>query len=249
MRRLPMPAPRVRAALVGAVLAASTVVGIPAAVVTAAPPCQARVMATAVTYNTLQRAVANAPVGGNITVKGVCVGTTTIGKNVIIKGIKTATTGTPTLSGGDAVRVLKIKAGADVTFRNLTIRDGLAQLAGVYPDNSGAAMLLYGKATLRDVIVRDNVGSTTGDAGSGAIEVFEKATLTLAGATQVRNNQGRYGGGIENYGTLSMQDTATVHHNTASNGGGGIWAGGTEIGVDCSGSGNVQSNTPNDCES
>jgi hypothetical protein len=215
--------PRIRSS-VALMAALSAAIGLaPGAPTTAAaPPCKAKVVATGRVYAGLQTAVGHATKGGTVEVRGICVGSTTIGKDLVVVGVTTAATGTPTLSGGGTQRVVHVLTAHKVTFRSLTVTGGHTE--GVsYPDNAGAAMLLDGTAVLKDVIVRGNHAVTDG-AGAGGVEITVGARLVLAGATVMRGNSGGWGGAIENYGSLVVQDHARLHHNHALDGGGAIYS-------------------------
>ena len=186
------------------------------------PPCKARVVATGNTYASLQTAVKHAAGGGTVEVRGTCAGSTTIGKDLAIVGVRTATSGIPTLSGGGTQRVLHVRPATKVTIRSLTITGGHTDGAD-YPANSGAAMLLEGKAVLKDVVVRGNHADVDG-AGAGGVEIVQTGRLVLSGTTVMHDNSGGYGGAIEVYGGLVMQDHARLHHNHAINGGGAIYS-------------------------
>lgn len=194
-------------------------------VATAAPACNVRNTTKGLTHGAFQKAVSKATAGNRLELRGTCAGPITIGKSLTVVGIKTRSTGTPTLTGRDTARVLRIRNGATVTLKGLVIRDGRTVDSGDYPANSGAGILLEGDAILRDVIVRDNVAPNT-DAGAGGIEVDTESKLVLAGTTQLRGNEGGWGGAMENYGFTTIKDSVRIHHNLGRSGGGGIYNGG-----------------------
>lgn len=220
---------RVRRSSVAAVAALSllALAAIPPVAVTAAgPTCSVRNTTRGTSHSSMQRAVTKARAGNRLELRGTCSGPIAIGKNLTIVGVRTTATGTPTLTGNDMTRVLWIKGTASVTLTKLVIRDGFLPDTNDYFEGSGAGIFLEGTAVLKDVIVRDNV-TTFSTSGAGGIEVADAAAkLTLAGTTELKGNEGGWGGAIENYGTLVMKDRSGIHDNTARWGGGGIYDGG-----------------------
>jgi hypothetical protein len=226
--------PHRRVVLASALSLALAVLTLAPPVAGAAPACKVKNTTKGVSYGTFQKAVTKAKSGDRLELRGTCAGPIGIGKSLTIVGVKTKATGTPTLTGRDTTRVLRIRAGATVSLKGLVIRDGRAADSGTYPANSGAGILVDGRAILRNVVVRDNVAPFA-DAGAGGIEVTEATEVTaaagetpslvLAGTTVLRNNLGGWGGAIENYGRATIKDSVRIHHNQAQSGGGGIYNG------------------------
>lgn len=217
---------RVRRSSVAAVAALSLValaVIPPVASTATGPTCSVRNTTRGTSHSSMQRAVTKARAGNRLELRGRCSGPIAIGKNLTIVGVRTSATGTPTLTGNDMTRVLWIKGTASVTLSTLVIRDGYLPDTNDYFEGSGAGIFLEGTAVLKDVIVRDNV-TTFSASGAGGIEVADGAAkLTLAGTTELKWNEGGWGGAIENYGTLVIKDRAGIHDNTARQGGGGMY--------------------------
>ena len=141
--------------------------------------------------------------------------TVVISKNLTIIG---AGTGQTTLDGGDAVRVLWIDPGADVTLRDLTITKGHAA-SDRFPDNAGGGISNQGTLTLIGVSVTGNTGRIGGGIYNGS------GTVTLAANSSVSGNTANsLGGGIYTLeGMVTLQADSQVSGNTARFGGGGIY--------------------------
>lgn len=214
----------------------------PVAATATGPMCSVRNTTRGTSHSSMKKAVTAAATGNRLELRGTCSGQITIGKNLTIVGVRTNATGTPTLTGNDMTRVLWIKEGATVSLTSLVIRDGYRPDQGGYPQDTGAGILLEGSAVLKDVIVRDNVTTALGT-GAGGIEVRSSTSkLTLAGTTELKGNQGGWGGAIENYGELVIKGQVGIHHNTARNGGGGIYDGGSAVTI-LRGKARIYSNT------
>lgn len=195
----------------------------------------------------LQAAISAAAVGATLRL---CAGTWTVGSTVEIARDLTligAGAGQTILDGGNAVRVVTIAAGAEVTLQDLTIARGSANL--------GAGLFNEKTARLRGVIVTDNHATLQGGGifnggdltllhgsrvaangtskAGGGIYNASSGTVTLeAGSTiggdrpEDANSATDSGGGIHNLGgTITMADGSRVAGNTA-NFGGGIWSSG-----------------------
>jgi hypothetical protein len=120
-------------------------------------------------------------------------------------------------------RIFTVQEGVTVVFNNLTLRHGRAPYA--YPP-SGGAICNYGTLTLEDCVVTHNRAT---DGGA----VLNKGTLTILDSTFAENTadgvhpdlglQCGSGGAIKaETGQLTMRRT-TLHHNTASEKGGGVY--------------------------
>lgn len=196
----------------------------------ATPACRVANTTHPATYRTIRRAVSAAQPGDRLVLQGTCAGPVTIDKDLTVVGRKTKATGTPTLTGKDTTRVVRVSGDVNITLRKLVIRDGYLPVSFNYPANAGAGILATnGTTTLIDVILRDNVTASI-DGGGGAIEIMsdpDVATVVLAGASQIRGSTGGYGGAIENYGVLTIKGTTRIHHNTSTQWGGGVYNLGT----------------------
>jgi hypothetical protein len=213
---------RLRAAIAtigGLALAAALLAAAPAA---AASPtaCRVKNLDTGVTKPTLQKAHNAAKAGHRLTVRGTCVGTTTLRKSLTVTGITTATSGKPILDAklnGTVVRTTYSQSlDRKITLRNLTIRRGAA------PQGSGGGIangMANGTLVLRDVIVRGNTASS-----GGGVDTW--GDLILDGSTSIRGNTATGGGGglRVGMGRVTLNGNSTIHGNTADDGG-GIWVG------------------------
>jgi hypothetical protein len=196
------------AAIGGLALAATLLAAAPAA---AASPtaCRVKNLDTGVTKPTLQKAHAAAKAGQRLTVRGTCVGVTTLRKSLTITGITTATSGKPILDAKLNGTVVRVRPAASVTLKGLTIRGGAGMVLG-------GGVLNEGRLVLRDVIVR---GNTTSFLGGG---VANGGSLTLAGSSSIRGNTADGGGGVYNWGTLTLAGSSSIRGNTADVIGGGV---------------------------
>jgi len=112
-----------------------------------------------------------------------------------------------TLSGGGAVRIFAVDAGAALDVRNLTLADGRADYGGgIY--NAGTLTLT--NCTLK--------GNSTASYGGG---IANEGTATLTNCTLRGNSAGGRGGGIASLGTLTVTN-CTLSGNSAVGVGGGI---------------------------
>ncbi|OAN47222.1 hypothetical protein A6A03_00300 [Chloroflexus islandicus] len=127
--------------------------------------------------------------------------------------------GNVTISGNNAVRVMWVNSGADLTLRKLTIANG--NIIG----GDGAGVANFGTLFVDGVTLRNGNA-----AAGGGIANFAGGTLLVSDSAFSGNSAVNGGGGIANYGgaTLSVANT-TFSANTASgaSGGGGIWNNGT----------------------
>ncbi len=143
--------------------------------------------------------------------------------------------GRVTLSGNDALRVLRVNSGSVATLSNLNLIRGHA----IY----GGAIFNQGNLTLTHCVLSDNVSMSSGGAISsvgtllvshctltrnqavdgGAIHSDEP--LTVEYSTLSDNNASEEGGGVYNSwdGALKVRHS-TVSGNVAGSGGGGIYS-------------------------
>ncbi len=130
------------------------------------------------------------------------------------------------------VRVFTIARAANVTFNNLSIRNGFgSEGGGIY--NSGTllinnSVLADNAATYGGAIhnnggnLRVNNSTLSGNAASdGGGAISNNGTLALTNST-LSGNAANDGGGIRNYATLSVANS-TFSGNTAQDAGGGIF--------------------------
>ena len=149
-----------------------------------------------------------------------------------------------TKRGEGGGQVITVRKGATLNLKNGTITGG-------WGGNGGGLVNEGGTVTLTDVNITGNTaddrgggisnqgtltmtgGSITGNTskdgtdtkGGGGIMNSEGATATLTNVT-ITGNEARVtgGGGICNYGTLTL-DGCTIQNNIAKQNGGGIWLG------------------------
>jgi hypothetical protein len=179
---------------------------------TAAPRiCRVTDLDTGRSTGSLQRAVRAASAGDRLVVRGTCRGVTSIGKDLDIRGVRAATSGRPVLDGAGKDTVLTIRAGASITIRDLTVRDGAA--------SRGGGIRNRGTLVLRDVVVRASTASEDG----GGIYNDTGAILRLRGSSVVHGNTAaQWGGGICNLGTLVVAGSSSIRGNSVEMSGGGV---------------------------
>jgi hypothetical protein len=207
-------------------LAATLLVTAPAAASPTA--CRVKNLDTGVTRSSLQQAHNAAKKGHRLTVRGTCVGVTTLRKSLTITGITTATSGKPILDAKLNGTVVTVRPAATVTLKGLTIRGGATP-------GDGGGVYNRGTLVLRDVVVRGN----TAESGGGIYNAG--GTLTLNGSSSIRGNTADWGGGIYNEGvTLTLNGSSSIRGNHAEVGGGGIRNLGT---LTLNGSSSIRGNT------
>jgi predicted outer membrane repeat protein len=181
--------------------------------------CQVSNERTRVGSGSLQAAVDAAAPGDTITIRGTCIGSTTIDRSLTLKGGKTNRAfGTPTLDGGGVGRVLFVdyfdpsRAGFTLTIESLTITDGFGE-----DGNGGGGLLIQGGT----VVIKDSVitRNSSGVLAGGGIQVGG-GSLRLLNATVSDNTAGDGGGGIFAAGSLTI-DGSTISGNSAQRGSGG----------------------------
>lgn len=204
--------PFVALALVAAASAA------PAADAASRPRCLVSNQRTGHGTGSLQAAVDAASPGDTLTVRGTCVGGTTIGKSLTIKGLSSSAFGPATLDGRGIHRVLFADYSGAASGRSTLTLTGLTVTRGLANDgNGGGGMLLQGgSVTVRNSLISANASVLAGggiEAGGGA--------LTLDHTTVRSNTAGDRGGGVSSAGTLKLV-SSIVSGNTATGVGGGL---------------------------
>ncbi len=119
---------------------------------------------------------------------------------------------TVTISGGGAVRVMSVNAGAALLLTDLTIANGRTLAWGGGIINSGT--LIIAKSTIS--------GNSSAEGGG----IYSDGTLTVTNSTFSGNSTTDQGGGIINIGPLAVTNS-TFSGNSATFSGGGIFGGGT----------------------
>jgi hypothetical protein len=146
---------------------------------------------------------------------------------------------------GNAGQVFAVREGATLNLSNGTLKGGwggdsggidnygTANLTGVNitgctGDDRGGAICNRGTVTVTGGTLSGNTSNDhTGPKGGGAVFNFEGATATLTGVTITGNEaKATGGGGICNFGTLTIVG-CTIQDNKAQTFGGGIWEEGT----------------------
>ena len=140
-------------------------------------------------------------------------------------------------------QVLDTKKGATVNISNGTLtggyggdggaiqNTGTANLTNVnirsnHAENRGGGIANHGTLTMTGGSITNNITyDTEGSAGGGAIFTYDGSNTTFTGVTITENiAQVAGGGGINNWGTLTI-DGCTITGNTSKHNGGGIWNG------------------------
>ena len=119
-----------------------------------------------------------------------------------------------------------IWSDGNLTVKNCTFFDNKAFAEGGDDQNEGdggAIHLESGKATLTDVTITNNLSKD-----AGGIYVNSGVTLDLGGTSTISGNKSSKhgGGGIVNYGTVTISG-CSFSNNTASTRGGAIWSNGS----------------------
>jgi len=210
-------------------------------------PCMVVNATTKMPYMTLQAAEIAATAGDTLLVNGTCIGNTTIDKALTIKGQSNGGK-SASLDGGGSGTVLTVCAAT--TVDNLVIAHGsgtvLATVTICGLDFTGTAagggIIDLGKAltlnnstvtantadfgggmwlnadasvTLNDSVVSHNTADNGGGFNMG--NYLGGGTVTLNGTSSIdHNSAAEEGGGLETSGTFIMNDSSTVHDNTAS---------------------------------
>jgi hypothetical protein len=146
--------------------------------------------------------------------------------------------------------------GGGVYNGGTLVMRGESAIRGNAADSAGGILNANGTVRILDrASVRGNRavyfgGGITNSRASN--DPARQGVIVVSGHATIRNNvAGVNGGGVANWGMLTLRDAASITGNTASGGtGGGLWIdGGTQHGVRCapSASANVLGNTPDDC--
>jgi hypothetical protein len=114
-------------------------------------------------------------------------------------------TNTIALSGNNAVRILKVDSGANVSVNDLTITNGNSGI------DTGGGITISGSLTL----IRTTVSNNTSNSGAGGINVTA-GVLTLINST-VSGNTAPFDGGISSFGALTLI-SVTVTNNIMTGG-------------------------------
>ena len=143
---------------------------------------------------------------------------------------------------GDAGQVFAVRSGATLNLSNGTLTGGWGgdsggidnygtsnltdvKITGCTGDDRGGAICNRGTLTVKRGILSGNASSDhePGPEGGGAVFNFAGATATLTNVT-ISGNQAKVkgGGGICNYGTMTL-DGCAITGNSCQLNGGGIW--------------------------
>jgi predicted outer membrane repeat protein len=172
-------------------------------------------------YRTLQAAVDAASAGATLKVKGTCYGDTLLLKNLTIVGQSDPGFGPATLNGANSAA----NTGSVVlVYQSATTISGLT-IVGGFSREGGGIQNLRGSLTLTNSTVRGNRAEW---AGGGILNAEASATIsnsTVSANTAEGNTAAKYGGGIYNSGSLTLNNS-TVTGNKSGQRGGGIFNGG-----------------------
>ena len=117
------------------------------------------------------------------------------------------------IDGQDLGRIIEIRSGANVTLRDLNLRNANSSLANNNTLNGGALMISGGNLTLDAVTFENNSTQTLG----GAIYARDDAVVNIDGCLFVDNNAGS-GAAIMSSGKVTVRNT-DFQGNSASRGG------------------------------
>jgi hypothetical protein len=231
--------------LVGAAIGSLAIAAVGVPVVMASPPVVNCATAS------LKDALASAPVGSTVRVKGTCTGQFRIDRNLTLAGAPTAT-----LDGAGGGSTLTVFGFNAVKLSNLTITGGLAkQGGGIYFRGGGSLTLDH---------VRVSGNSATGGASpsvgqGGGLFVGESAFVTIRHSTFANNDvtqsgagfQEALGGGLFVTGQLTMSDSSvtgnsafgTSTDNAGDGDGGGLFVQGSASLIRTTISGNTAGGT------
>ena len=173
----------------------------------AAPSCHVRNVTQETRGDTLRSMVRAADAGDRLWVRGTCVGNIVIGKDLVIKGRGDHAV----VTGLDRYRAFRVRKGATLTLRHLTIE----RVVGVYDGTRGGGGGIYneGIVTLADSIVRR---AKAGEDPGGAIA--NHGVMTIRDSV-IRDSRADWGGGIGNLGTLALVGSRVVGNHPE-----GIWS-------------------------
>ena len=119
-----------------------------------------------------------------------------------------------TISGNNAVRVLKVNAGARLTLDTLSVSNGLVT------NDYGGGVRNSGTLVVNNSRIVNNISAGT-SCCSGGGGLSSEGVLTVTHSV-VSDNQSSWGGGINVNGALALTDTQ-VNGNSASERGGGVF--------------------------
>ena len=125
-----------------------------------------------------------------------------------------------TVDGGGAARLLRIRAGANVSISDITLSGGNPSVSN--GDGRGGALLNEGDLTLRQVALTGNSASQ-----GGGLSNFN-GSATLIGCLLSGNKASSNGGGFDNFnGRVTVINCTISGNRTSSNGGGFTTSGAT----------------------
>lgn len=197
------------ATLGGAVLLTAAIPALPAAAL-APTACRVRIAGGSTVYRTLPDALNAAPLGAQLTLRGVCDGPAFIDQEISITGIRPRRAARPAIRGTGSGSVIRTNGAPVVRLENLRITGGTG--TGDY----GGGIYNDGEMTLIDVVVTGN-GAPVG----GGIINTAGGTLILGGTTAIFRNTG--GGGVWNEGVLRMTGRSVIRDHTKTGQGAGVY--------------------------
>ena len=166
-----------------------------------------------------------------------------LNRNVTIESVPSQT---PTISGDGLSRLFEIASGASVSLINLNMVDGNGVAnnpsGSAGDEGNGGAILNFGALTVSNCTLAAN--SATANAANGYYDfggaIFnDNGTLAVTGST-LSDNTAVNGGGISEFGTVTVTD-CTLSGNMGTQVGGGITVAGTVNLTDCTLTGNSAS--------
>lgn len=204
--------------------------------------CRRRNTDSGQTYTRLQAAVNVAQHGDKLAVRGTCAGHTAIGKRLTVVGERTRRSGGPQLSGRNKDRVLTIAKGARVMIRDLVVTQGDSKWGGGIQNNGDLILtnvkVRGNRCQLKDVALgraggilnrgrlwlngASRVQRNWCDDGTAGVWNAKPGTIVLNGSSTIAFNGGVYGGGVDNAGTIIMNDRSAIAHNSAGESTGGV---------------------------
>jgi hypothetical protein len=117
-----------------------------------------------------------------------------------------------TISGNNAIKVMRVNSGANLTLNRVTIANGRS--------DDGGGIANSGTLTINSSTISGNSATFPGNGGG----IYNNGMLTINSSTISGNSAGvgsSGGGGIYNYGMLTI-NSSTISGNSAISGGGGI---------------------------
>ncbi len=167
----------------------------------------------------LTDAITAAMPGDELTVIGTCTGTYTLDKDLTLTGLSTRKSPIATLDGGRAGATLTVALAVTATVTNLKLTGGTGHGNIFVPYRFGGGIYNQGTLSVVRVTVTGNT-ATDGDGGG----IYNAGNLTVEGLSVVTGNRAEHGGGLFNVrdGTVVVRESSMLSGNTALDFGGGV---------------------------